>query len=224
MKPLHVTIATTGSLLLHVIIAYALFMGSVVSLKPALQEFIVTNVTLLEEPLPIVKPEVTPPQLPQKVEPMVEPKPHKSIQKVVAKPEPIKEPIAIESSMSEPIVETPVTKQEISQNQAHSPAPVARQSDDVLLLYLSHVRHKIQESLRYPAMAKKMGLEGEAVVQFLIHSNGMVHASSLKIAKSSGKAILDRHAMDAVMEALPFELPPKEELEIAIPVVFKLKS
>lgn len=220
MKSLHVTIATTGSLLLHVLVAYALFMGSVVSLKPALQELIVTNVTLLEAPLPIVKPEVTPPPLPQKVEPMVEPKPHKSIKKVLAKPE----PIAIESSMSEPIVETPVTKQEISQSQAHSPAPVARQSDDVLLLYLSHVRHKIQESLRYPAMAKKMGLEGEAVVQFLIHSNGMVHASSLKIAKSSGKAILDRHAMDAVMEALPFELPPKEELEIAIPVVFKLKS
>ncbi|WP_161492160.1 energy transducer TonB family protein [Sulfurospirillum diekertiae] len=62
------------------------------------------------------------------------------------------------------------------------------------------------------------------MVQFLIHSNGMVDASSIKIAKSSGKAILDRNAIDAVLDAIPFELPPKEELEIAIPVVFKLKS
>lgn len=222
MKSLHVTIATTGSILLHVLIAYALFMGSVVSLKPALQEFIVTNVTLLEEPLPI--PEVAPQVLPPKLEPVVIPKPQKSVKKVVAKSESIQKPIITESFISEPIVESSVAKQETSQNQAHPTTVVARKSDDILLLYLSKVRHKIQESLRYPSMAKKMGLEGEAVVQFLIHSNGMVHASSIKIAKSSGKAILDRHAVDAVMEALPFELPPKEELEIAIPVVFKLKS
>ena len=224
MKSLHVTIAATGSFLLHVMIAGALFMGSVVSLKPAVQEFIITNVTLLEEPLPMVKPEILTQELPPKIVPIVETKPQKSVKKVIIKTESIKEPTVIQAPLSAPPVETTLAKQEIFQDPIQATSTVANKSDDVLLVYLSKVRNKIQESLRYPAMAKKMGLEGEAVVQFLIHANGMVHASSIKIAKSSGKAILDRNAVDAIMEALPFELPPKEELEIAIPVVFKLKS
>jgi len=111
-----------------------------------------------------------------------------------------------------------------AQTEKKASANASRQSDDRLLLYLSNVRQKIQESLLYPSMAKKMGIEGETIVQFLIHTNGMVDASSIKVAKSSGKAILDRKAIDAVMDATPFEVPPKEALEIAIPVVFKLKS
>jgi len=193
--------------------------------KPAMREFIVTQVSLLDEPKPMpvaeeIKHDITP--LP---EPIVAKKPEKKVPKEIVKTVPTPKQVVTSAPSPESFVEQRVeaVAPAKAQEQAVS-APAARQSDDLLSIYLAKVRQKIQESLRYPSMAKKMGVEGEAVVQFLIHANGTVDASSIKIAKSSGKAVLDRNAIDAVLDATPFDLPPKEALEIAIPVVFKLKS
>lgn len=227
MKTSHFALATLGSISLHVMIAYALFMGSMAIPKPALREFVVTNVMLLEEPLPNTLNEEIRQEVPLKSEPIVEKKPEKKVKKEQVKTAvPMKESLSTPSPSSETFaeqsVETPSSGK--AQEKASVSSASTRQSDDLLSRYLAKVRQKIQESLHYPAMAKKMGIEGEAVVRFLIHTNGMVDASSITIAKSSGKAILDRNAIDAVLEAIPFELPPKEDLEIVIPVVFKLKS
>lgn len=225
MKTSHLALATLGSISLHVMIAYALFMGSMAIPKPALREFVVTNVMLLEEPLPNTLNEEIRQEVPLKSEPIVEKKPEKKVKKEQVKTAvPMKESLSMPSSISENFAEQSVETPSSVQVQEKVSVSSARQSDDLLSHYLAKVRHKIQESLHYPAMAKKMGIEGEAVVRFLIHTNGMVDASSITIAKSSGKAILDRNAIDAVLEAIPFELPPKEDLEIVIPVVFKLKS
>lgn len=230
MKASHLFVASCGTLFLHVTIAYALMMGSMMIPKPAIYEFVVTQVSFLDEPKSPPITEEIPQEVPLKSEPIVEKKPEKKVKKELVKTvaplqKHMQEPSASSSpssdSFGEQTVEVPVAKASSQEKASVSSAHV---SDDLLLLYLSKVRHKIQESLRYPSMAKKMGLEGEAVVQFLIHANGMVDASSIKIAKSSGKAILDRNAIDAVLDAIPFELPPKEALEIAIPVVFKIKS
>lgn len=230
MKASHFFAASFGTLFLHVTIAYALMMGSMMIPKPAIYEFVVTQVSFLDEPKSPPTAEEIPQEVPLKSEPIVEKKPEKKVKKELVKTvaslqKHMQEPSVASSSSSdsfgEQTVEVPVAKASSQEKASVSSAHV---SDDLLLLYLSKVRHKIQESLRYPSMAKKMGLEGEAVVQFLIHANGMVDASSIKIAKSSGKAILDRNAIDAVLDAIPFELPPKEALEIAIPVVFKIKS
>ena len=201
--------------------------------KPAVREFVVTHISFLDEPKPTpvaqeVKREV--PLEPVKSEPVVEKKPEKKVtkealKKVTPMVKPIQEPILTPTPSAETLAEQSVVQPPHATTQESAPAPSSRQkSDDVLTLYLAKVRQKIQESLRYPSMAKKMGLEGETIVQFLIHANGTVDASSVKIAKSSGKAVLDRNAIDAVLDAVPFALPPKEELEIIIPVVFKLKS
>lgn len=225
MKTSHLALATLGSISLHVMIAYALFMGSMVIPKSALREFVVTNVMLLEEPLPNTLNEEIRQEVPLISEPIVEKKPEKKVKKEQVKTAlPMKESLSTPSPSSETFAEQSVETPSSVKAQEKASASSARQSDDLLLRYLAKVRQKIQESLHYPAMAKKMGIEGEAVVRFLIHTNGMVDASSITIAKSSGKAILDRNAIDAVLEAIPFELPPKEDLEIVIPVVFKLKS
>jgi len=225
MKTSHLALATLGSISLHVMIAYALFMGSMAIPKPALREFVVTNVMLLEEPLPNTLNEEIKQEVPLKSEPIVEKKPEKKVKKEQVKTAvPMKESLSTPSPSSETFAEQSVETPSSVKAQEKASASSARQSDDLLSRYLAKVRQKIQESLHYPAMAKKMGIEGEAVVRFLIHTNGMVDASSITIAKSSGKAILDRNAIDAVLEAIPFELPPKEDLEIVIPVVFKLKS
>jgi len=228
MKASHFFVASFGTLFLHVMIAYALIMGSMMIPKPAIHEFVVTQVSFLEEPKPTPPAEEIKPEVPLKPEPIVEKKPEKKVQKEPVKTVPIQkhiqEPIVSSAPSSDSFVEQTVQIPVSAKTQEKASAPSSPHNDDLLSIYLAKVRHKIQESLRYPSMAKKMGLEGEAVVQFLIHANGMVDASSIKIAKSSGKAILDRNAMDAVLDAIPFELPPKEELEITIPVVFKLKS
>ena len=224
IKPSHLVFASFGTLFLHAVIAYILFVGSEALPKPILRELVVTNVTFLEEH----KPEVIEQEIPQKPEPIVETKPPKSVKKLIAKPialkEPIYETVATQAPSTEPIVESTVETKAVPKEPEHASVSVSHQSDDLISSYLAKVRHKIQESLRYSSVAKKMGLEGETVVQFFIHTNGMVDASSIKIAKTSGKAILDRNAVDAILEALPFDVPPKEDLEIVIPVAFKLKS
>ena len=229
MRTSHFFIATLGTLSLHVMIAYVLFMGSQMILKPAVQELSVTQVSFLDEPPFVPQAEEMKQQLPPMPDPVVEKKPEKKVKKEPVKTvtplqPPMKETMSASSAVTEPLVEPAMETPTSSKAHEKASAASSHQSDDLLLVYLAKVRRKIQESLHYPSMAKKMGLEGEAVVQFLIHSNGMVDASSVKIAKSSGKALLDRNAIDAVLEAVPFELPPKEELEISIPVVFKIKS
>lgn len=228
MKTSHFFAASFGTLCVHLCIAYTLFISAQMLSKPVMQEFSVTQVSFLEEVKPTPLLEKTMQDVPPKTEPTIEKKIEKKVSKEVVKTIPLRKNIkesVQEAPSSEPFVEqTSVSQMTTSSTQGSFPSRSESSKDELLLAYLSKVRQKIQESLRYPSMAKKMGTEGEAVVQFLIHANGMVDASSIKIAKSSGKALLDRNAIEAVLEALPFELPPREEIEIKVPVVFKLTS
>jgi len=224
MKTSHIAIASLGTVCFHAMIVCALFFGNVHIPEPLLHEFIVTNVMLLDEPKPLLNPDI----MPLKPEPIADVKPQKSMKKVVTKSEPIKESfkeVATTQASTKEVIQEP-TSQAVStaKTEESSPATNVRQNEDLLFVYLAKVRHKIQNNLHYSSMAKKMGLEGESIVQFLIHTNGIVETSSIKVAKSSGKAILDRNAIEAIIEASPFEQPPKEDLQIVIPVVFKLKS
>lgn len=227
MKVSHFSLASFGTLFVHATIAYVLFTNAQALPKPALQEFIVTNVIFLDELKPAIFPENIAQETPLKPNSIVKENSQKSVKKIITKSiiqEPIQEPTSVRTTSTESLAESKVETKEVSKEQKSAFSTTLHQSDDLIAVYLAKIRNKIQESLHYSSMAKKMGLEGETVVRFLIHSNGMVDSSSIKIAKPSGKAILDRNAIDAILEALPFEAPPKEDLEIVIPVVFKLKS
>lgn len=69
-----------------------------------------------------------------------------------------------------------------------------------------------------------MGLEGRAIVSFLIKKNGEIDKKSLKIVHSSGKKILDTSAIESILQAAPFGKALQTDLSISIPVVFKLRS
>lgn len=230
MNKSHAMIAAAGSFSIHAALACAIMMSSLILPKPdALREVVITQLTLMEEPKAFVEhkpevPQVEPTPLePQKQEPKpvvkVVQTPKKSI--VPPKPTPITPLEAVHETVPAEPQETVAPPLE---NTAQASRQTIKMSEDAMLSYLGKVRSKIQAALRYPSMAKKMGLEGETVVQFMIHTNGMVDASSIKIAKSSGKSVLDKNAVDAVLEALPFETPPHDAIEIKIPVVFKLTS
>jgi len=83
----------------------------------------------------------------------------------------------------------------------------------------AYLRDEIQRGIAYPAAARRMGWEGTAVVAFVIRADGSVR--DVRIVQGSGRAVLDRSAIEAVRNASPFPRPPAEA-EIVTPVVYRL--
>lgn len=83
-----------------------------------------------------------------------------------------------------------------------------------------YIRDIIQRNILYPTLARRMGWQGKVTISFLIMPDGNV--IDIKIAKSSGKDILDRNAVETVKRSSPFPAPPVKA-EITVPVVYALQ-
>ena len=83
------------------------------------------------------------------------------------------------------------------------------------------IRDGIQRRIAYPAMARRMGWEGQVVVTFLLLPDGSVR--DIRVVQGSGHPVLDRNAVDAVRNASPFPRPPAEA-KIVTPVVYRLSE
>jgi periplasmic protein TonB len=83
-----------------------------------------------------------------------------------------------------------------------------------------YIRDIIQKNIIYPTLARKMGWQGKVTISFLIMPDGGV--SEIRIAKTSGKDILDRNAAETVRRVAPFP-PPPAKAEITVPVVYALQ-
>ena len=94
------------------------------------------------------------------------------------------------------------------------------ESQRYLAEHFSYIRDLVGKHLVYPVMARKMGWSGKAVVVFTIMEDGT--ASDIRLAVSSGRAILDRSAVETIRRAAPFPKPPLRA-EILLPVLFKLQ-
>jgi protein TonB len=75
----------------------------------------------------------------------------------------------------------------------------------------------------YPALARKRGYEGKVIIEVLVDEKGF--PSEIKIAESSGHAILDNAAAEAV-DAWKFE-PARRgtvplPMRVKVPILFKL--
>ncbi len=82
------------------------------------------------------------------------------------------------------------------------------------------IRHKVSNNLRYPAMARRQGWQGQVQVRFSILLSGDVE--DLRVLSSSGYSLLDRQALQAVKLAAPFPAP-SVVASITLPVTFTLK-
>jgi TonB family protein len=89
----------------------------------------------------------------------------------------------------------------------------SKEIDATLLLII----RKIEAAKRYPKMARKMGIEGTAVVRFKLRPEGQVKA--VEIIESSGSQILDKASLETVRDAAP--LPCKEGW-LKVGIVFKI--
>ena len=76
---------------------------------------------------------------------------------------------------------------------------------------------------QYPALARKHGQQGDAIVRFRIDGTGRVEAVSL--AQGSGWDLLDREAVAMITRASPFPAPPSgQSLSFTVPVRFQMRA
>ena len=86
--------------------------------------------------------------------------------------------------------------------------------------HFAYIRERIAGNLRYPGKARKMGWNGKLAVEFVILESGTVE--HIRIAKSSGIALLDSDAEDTVRRSAPFPKPPVSA-RLIIPVEYVLQ-
>jgi len=78
---------------------------------------------------------------------------------------------------------------------------------------------KIESAKRYPARARRLGIEGIAEVQFRIAGDGTVEG--VTVVKSSGFPVLDQASVETIKRAAPF---PPIRGTIRVPISYRLRD
>ncbi|MFA5460945.1 MAG: energy transducer TonB [Sulfurimonas sp.] len=173
-----------------------------------------------EQPKRVVKQEVVKPKPLVKQKPIVEPIDVEEPKEEIAQEVPEQ---SLKVAQSEPLSVSKSTNEEISQRVSKEQKATSKVAPNAIEEYLFRVRQMIQENLTYPALAKRLRLEGESTIGFTILDNGGVVESSCEVKKSSGHKTLDREAIETILSVLPFEAPPSGKISIIVPVAFNLK-
>ncbi|MDD5117424.1 MAG: energy transducer TonB [Sulfuricurvum sp.] len=85
---------------------------------------------------------------------------------------------------------------------------------------LGNIRAMIEHAITYPAIARKLRIEGIVVVSFVLKPNGIVEAA--KIITTSGSTLLDTKAIQTIL-SLSGDYPALgKTFELSIPIAFNL--
>jgi TonB family protein len=89
---------------------------------------------------------------------------------------------------------------------------------------LSKIRHDLTQYFYYPPLARRKGLQGTVLLGFGISGQGAIH--DIRVVKSSGYAILDLAAQDAMqrLEKLSWYAATLhgKDMDLELPVIFRL--
>lgn len=115
-------------------------------------------------------------------------------------------------------------KKQISQNQGEE-----KQSSTITDLvygrddnpFLKSIKKAIDEALIYPHQARRMGISGEVLIEFVWLKNKSL--KELKIIKSSGKKILEKSALETIKKAAINFPSHRANVRIQVPIVYKLE-
>lgn len=163
--------------------------------------------------VPAAKAVETPAPVPEK------PRPPKPQRQVVERTEPAEPPVEETPPEAQPepaAVSAPVTSEEAAEAvasvaQAASLADARREYEQRLMAHIES--HKF-----YPPIARRRGVEGHVHVSFMVVEAGGVAG----LRCTSGPALLESAACDAVNSALPLPVPP-EGLLLPLPVSFGME-
>jgi len=96
---------------------------------------------------------------------------------------------------------------------------------DAIKKYREAIKKRIEEEKRYPDLAEENGYQGKVELRFKLLANGGVE--EVEVLKSSGYAILDKEAVRAVKNAIPYPAMPesikREYIVVEVPILFKLR-
>lgn len=85
---------------------------------------------------------------------------------------------------------------------------------------LGHIRAMIENAITYPAIARKLRMEGVVMVTFVLKPNGTVEMAQVK--STSGSNILDTKAIQTIL-SLSGDFPALgKTFELSIPIAFNL--
>ena len=177
-------------------------------------------------PLPVPRPEIVRPRPIH--EPVAPPK-------IVAAPPPPPTPVAqtpqLQPSAPAPKVDLPPPPYETRpampvvqppSKSASAPAQLTIDQNALRVAYGKAMHTAIQSAVRYPDMARRMGLSGKVLVAFIVQ-HGVVQ--NVHVVTTSGSGILDRAALRAVRNAAYPPLPVSLEndpLPLQLWIRFKL--
>jgi protein TonB len=138
-------------------------------------------------------------------------------------PEQVAAPVAssaAQEASAPPPVEATRADKPAAAKQGLSPKP-----SQAALTWQKAVALHLNKHKRYPSEARSRGEQGVALVSYSIDRSGKVIAARLD--KSSGSALLDQAALDALDRASPFPAPPADLVDItfkfAQPIQFRIK-
>jgi len=84
---------------------------------------------------------------------------------------------------------------------------------------------RVAEMKRYPSSARLNGQEGKVILKAVIRSDG--HLAEVTVQKSSGHAVLDAAAIEAVRLATPLTMTQplqRPEIVVSLPIVYSLSN
>lgn len=85
---------------------------------------------------------------------------------------------------------------------------------------LGHIRAMIENAITYPAIARKLRLEGVVLVTFILKSDGTVETAHVQ--STSGSNLLDNKALQTIL-SLSGDYPALgKTFELSIPIAFNL--
>lgn len=101
---------------------------------------------------------------------------------------------------------------------------VNQPAQEEMLRYQDMVKQRIEQARRYPARARKQGMEGMVLVSFIVLANG--EADEIILIRSCGARILDEEAINTIKRAGPFAPIPRgtgaDFVQMDVSLVFNL--
>ncbi|MBV5320373.1 MAG: energy transducer TonB [Sulfuricurvum sp.] len=85
---------------------------------------------------------------------------------------------------------------------------------------LGHIRAMIENAITYPAIARKLRLEGVVLVTFTLKPDGTVDTAQVK--STSGSNVLDNRAIQTILSLSGYYPSLGKTFELSIPIAFNL--
>jgi protein TonB len=178
------------------------------------------------EPAPSAEPEPKPVIAEQKpAPPQAKPEEQKPVEQPIEQPvahQPPPKPEARPEHKPEPKETARAQSRPSPPRLAAAPSGVGVGSSRDIRNWASRVSAQLARNKRYPAEALSRGIGGTASVTFSLDGDGRV--ISVRLARSSGNASLDRESQDLVRRAAPFPPPPHGRASITVPINFNVRA